>query len=49
MIRRWARLLAYPLGADGSMLPMEKWSEANRRAVGQVLQQTFLGSRAEIL
>lgn len=39
----------YPVSADGNVLPMEKWSESNRRAVGQVLQQAFLGSRAEVL
>ena len=38
----------YPVGPDGAVLPMEKWSEAQRRAVGTVLQQTFLGSRAEL-
>jgi hypothetical protein len=31
---------------DGELMPMEKWSEANRRAVGTVLQQTYLGTRA---
>jgi hypothetical protein len=34
---------------DGEMVPMERWSEAQRRAVGDVLQRTYLGSRAEIL
>ena len=38
----------YPVGQDGNLLPMEKWTEANRRAVGNVLQQTFLGARAEL-
>jgi Family of unknown function (DUF6582) len=34
---------------DGEMVPMEKWSAVQRRAVGDVLQRTYLGSRAEIL
>lgn len=38
----------YPQDGAGNLLPMEKWSEANRRAVGNVLQQTFLGARAEL-
>ena len=38
----------YPV-KDGELVPMEKWSEGQRRAVGTVLQQTFLGSRAEVL
>lgn len=38
----------YPVSPDGSVLPMEKWSEVQRRAVGTVLQQTFLGARAEL-
>lgn len=31
---------------DGELIPMEKWSEANRRAVGATLQTHVLGDRS---
>lgn len=36
----------FPMDGEGRVLPMEKWSEPQRRAVGQQLEAYALGSRA---
>jgi hypothetical protein len=36
----------FPIDGSGNMIPSEKWSEAQRRAAGAVLQTHVLGDRA---